>query len=185
MRASRGRAASVPTRIARGSLVVLLSLPVVLAGGTAWAAGAPAAGAPCTASGDDVYDVSPSYTHLPSDRPGTRAYASPGTTIVMEQNRPFDVRASPLTTAAVDAPAVLARLSASEGVPVSASASVDGGGTGSWTVPADQPSGWLEVGGAGYQVDWRRTTCSGDGTLAVVASGTMQGATARTSFSHG
>lgn len=180
---------TVPAKIARGVLALLVAVPAaVAAGGPAWAASAPDAAATCAAGGrtdgGDRYEVSSSFAHLSSQDPGGRAYASPGTTIVMDQSGPFDVRAWPQTTASVDAAAVLAQLSASVEVPVSASASVDGGGRGSWTVPADQPVGWMEIGGAGYQIDWRRTTCSGDGTLAVVASGTMEGATERTSFSH-
>ena len=175
------------TRTTRGVLVLLVLAGAVAAGGPAAASGAAGADPVCAGAGGDGdrYDVSTSPLYLPRHAPGARAYASAGTTIVMSTSRPFDVEASPGTTAAVDADAVLARVSEVLEIPVATSASVGGGGgSGSWTVPPDQGLGWLEVGGAGYQVDWRRGTCSPDGAFTVVGSGTMQAATRNASFTH-
>lgn len=176
-------------KIASGILAVLAATcTTVVAAGPASAAVSPEKTQVCDPGGQAGdgywYNISHSPKFLPSGDPDARVYGTSGTNISISTAHQFGVNASLQTTATAEAGVVFAQLSASVGASVGASKSVTTTIGGSWTVPADQPRGWLEIGSAGYQINWEKGTYSTPCTFNAVDSGASEGATGSAEFVH-
>lgn len=138
--------------------------------------------APDGAQNGYYWNVNPVYKFVGS---GQRSYGDPGGTINVSVGKTATVSGSITGTTSVDAGVVFVKASASVGVTIGASSSVTVTSGYSWPVPASHaPGAYVEIGSAGYRIDWQKGTYASPCTYVVKGSGVITGVTKNIAFSH-
>lgn len=132
--------------------------------------------------GNDGYSESFTLIHVPA--PENRVYGAGGGTLSYAATESYGVTGTLSTTAEADAGVVFAHVSASVGVSVALSKTVSNTVGYTYTVPADVAQGWIEMGSAGYTIDWVKGTYTSPCEFHQTDGGTIVGATANKSFIH-
>lgn len=178
------------TNLTRAAAVGAVTLGLLLgASGQAFAA-APAA---ATVSAGEVnpracqpagvqYNTTQSVSYITDG--ASRIYGSPGGTLTIASGTSKAISGSLQTTASAEAGVVFAKASVSVGVTIGLTRTVTTTNSYSWVVPADQNPGWIELGSAGYQINWTKGSWQSPCTWVQTGSGRVLGATSNQYFTH-
>lgn len=149
---------------------------------------APAVSTPlvCTAdtgtqAAGSEYEVQAYETYVPGDQ---RVYGEAGGVLNFDVGEQTTASVTVDGSTTAEAGAVFAKASLTLGISVGASSSVTTNQGYTWTVPADQPLGWIEVGRMGYQLDWQRGHYNSPCTWVQEASGSTLSVSDMIAFSH-
>jgi hypothetical protein len=83
-----------------------------------------------------------------------------------------------------EAGVIFAQVSTSVGVSVGLSKSVTTTVGYSWPVPASQPTGWLEMGAHGYQINWKYGSYNAHCQFVTTRTGGLSGVSSNVQFAH-
>jgi hypothetical protein len=170
------------TRFARlllASALVTVSVALLATPASAVPA-APAAASVC----DEPPGLSTTQTPVYVGNPATRVFGSPGGVLSISVGQTTTVSGSLQTTVTAEAGVIFAKASASVGITIGLSRAVTVTSGFTWTVPANQPHGWVEIGLHGYRINWSRYHYVTPCRQVTDRSGTLVGVTSNIHFGH-
>jgi hypothetical protein len=133
------------------------------------------------AVGGYYWKTNPVYKFVGS---GQRVYGQSGGTITITKGTTKTISGSITGTTSGEANIIFAKATVSVGVTIGGSYAVTVTNAYSWQVPANQANGWVEMGSAGYRIDWQKGIYQAPCTFVTKGSGVITGVTKSPAFAH-